>query len=70
VFTEAQFAAFEHFHHVDINDGASWFDGFPFRNGQGVTLVTARFLEMFQANYVGGAWEISAKLEIQNRPIA
>lgn len=69
-FTQAQLAIFETFHHATLSDGAAWFT-LPMLNGQGVTAVDARFAEMWKARLAApGQWDVSAKIEIRNRPIA
>lgn len=68
--TEPQLSTLESwFHHV-IEDGAAWFD-ISLRNGQGLQSVEARFIAPWQATMMGGPhYEVSATLEVRNRPIA
>jgi hypothetical protein len=67
--SDAQLATFESFHKHDLNDGAAWFDG-PFKNGMGASTVQMRFAGPFSVAYVSGKWQVTAKMEIKNRPVA
>lgn len=70
VLTEPQLATFESWYHHVILQGASWFD-VSLRNGQGMQTVEARFTAPWQASMMGGPhYEVSATLEVRNRPIA
>jgi hypothetical protein len=67
--TDEQLATFESFFQNELFSGKAWFDS-PFRNGKGQTIVSARFSDgVFSARMVSGSWEVSAKLEIRNRPV-
>lgn len=71
VFTEAEFAVFEAWHHHTVLDGAAWFS-VSLRNGQGASTHTARFNGPWEATPLAGTgtWAVSGTLRVQSRPVS
>lgn len=70
VLTEPQLGTLESWCRDQAADGAAWFS-ISLRNGQGLQVVEARFIEPWKASKLGGMhYQVSATLEVRNRPVA
>ncbi len=68
--TEPQLATLESWYRDQVDDGAAWFS-INLRNGQGLQTVEARFMEPWKSSKLGGRhYQVSATLEVRNRPVA
>lgn len=70
MFSEAQLATFEAWHHYEISDGAGWFT-ITLANGKGLTACEARFSGPYEAVPNGSTlqWVMTANLEVRSMPI-
>lgn len=70
IMTEEQMELFEAWYEGAADAGAAWFT-VQLRNGRGLQQVEARFMQPWQAGLLGGwHYEVSATLEVRNRPLA
>lgn len=66
--TEAEFAIFESWYRDEADDGAAWFT-IGLNNGKGLQNVEARFQQPWVAASASTKYQVSATLEVRNRPI-
>ena len=68
VMNQEQFSLFEAWYKFHAKEGAEWFD-IQLLGGLGLLEQEARFIQQFEAGlYKGLLWEITAELEIRDRP--
>ena len=68
VMNQEQFSLFEAWYKFLAKEGAEWFD-IQLLGGLGLIEQEARFIQQFEAGlYKGLLWEITAELEIRDRP--
>ncbi|MEN9923916.1 MAG: hypothetical protein RL268_42 [Pseudomonadota bacterium] len=70
ILTEEQMELLEAWYDGAVDAGAAWFL-VTLRNGRGLQQVEARFIQPWQAGLLSGwHYEVSATLEVRNRPLA